>query len=1231
MKKILYFLFLMLPFCVAAQNLRINEIMVRNVSSSLDEGYNFSAWVEVYNAGSSAENLKDYTFSRTAKTGLKTWTPGDISVPAGGFAVVYFERQDSVYYIGDATYLKTHASFKLDNPNLGGSPGTLTLSKGGVSVDEVSYFAQFRNVSYGRTGNGTGNFVYYTEPSKGASNVGKANIDVTFTSDFTTEDITAAPEFDKEPGFYSSAQTVALTSATSGAQIYYEVFTGPSKTQTVDGRGKEPTTASTLYSAPISVSNTDVNKAVVIRAFAVAPGKLPSDVVTATYFVGTRATALPVISITIDDKYMYDNEVGMYDPFQTGNHKVTRVHDGALTSAGNWITQTCSSGDGQYNNPWDRPANFEFFDKSGVRHISQEIDLGIAGQCTRQNNFFKSFKVKAKDKFGSDKLKYDFFASKPGHKYESVMLRFGGTEGSGSLNGTTWFRDGLMSTMAIGYMEVDVQAYQPAVIFINGEYWGMVNIRERTNDSNVYSNFGISGSDVYVVENSEMMYPTPGKVSGSVRVIPYEPYEKKKAFDAMRDAVVTKDLTIPENYAKACELLDIDNFIDNIQLGVFGQNWDWPQNNQKLWRPAAEGGKWRWISYDNDFALDNAALCGDRTFTSLSNGGGCGDDKGLAGQFTPIFKKLSTSPEFKARFLSRAVFHAANTFKPSRLTAMVDSFKNQISAEITPFYAYRNRTDNWSSTVTAVRNYVNSRATSFLADAKQYIGGTAIKLTVASNVPTASVKINGIPTTINGTYTMDYIDGLPVEVETSEVQGYKFKGWLDYPVLTLIDNKSQWKYWSKAEAPTGWKTAGYDDSSWSEGTAPLGYGGHGLTAIVAGCGSVTTIIPQGDEPASAHKHYCTAYFRKSVTLTDIAHKSDFRINAMIDDGAVFYVNGVEVYRAKFPTTYSVTHRSLANGTANAVTVEVPVSRFVEGENVIEIEVHQSDNTTAHEADYSTSNDLYFEAQLTCRDTNIENATIITDDYAMTSPTNGSLLVNAYYEECATCVSKQIYINEVYSAGDVTSLPDWIELYNAESEDVDVSGYVITRIDNGALAKSWTIPANAVVPAGGYLIFDQDETGRSGFPFGISHTENFKIVLTDVYKNDIDVFEVASETLYTVIGESVAHNPDGTGPLEVVTPSHTESDVYDYDAVDVKTIDKPQTVSVYPNPVKEFVTVEASAPISSIVISDISGRVVVSAGASGKNTETLATSRLSSGIYLITVETGFGKTTKKIIK
>ncbi|UMG94826.1 PKD domain-containing protein [Nocardioides sp. TF02-7] len=156
--------------------------------------------------------------------------------------------------------------------------------------------------------------------------------------------------------------------------------------------------------------------------------------------------------------------------------------------------------------------------------------------------------------------------------------------------------------------------------------------------------------------------------------------------------------------------------------------------------------------------------------------------------------------------------------------------------------------------------------------------------------------------------------------------------------VSLVEKTSAWTWRYQAGAPgTGWNTVGFDDTGWQQsGTAPLGW------APANASGQVTTNI---DTFATTPERPQTAYFRRTFQVTDPARLSQVVVTGVADDGAVFYVNGVEIGRqnmrdgAVTPTTYAPSARRLAVAEADPVVLEVPAGLLVAGTNVIAAETH----------------------------------------------------------------------------------------------------------------------------------------------------------------------------------------------------------------------------------------------------------------------------------------------------
>jgi len=164
--------------------------------------------------------------------------------------------------------------------------------------------------------------------------------------------------------------------------------------------------------------------------------------------------------------------------------------------------------------------------------------------------------------------------------------------------------------------------------------------------------------------------------------------------------------------------------------------------------------------------------------------------------------------------------------------------------------------------------------------------------------------------------------------------------------LVLIDDLQTWQYeQSGTDLGTGWTAPGYDDSAWLTGLAPFDAfrqpgGPDCRTFIPAAEDAVRTCLTLSNATSTAQ--IPTVYFRTKFNLDGDAAHSILRLHTVLNDGAVFYLNGVEFLRVGMPAgpiTYS-TLSTRTFGDANSEAFEQYVPSLVAGENVLAVELHQ---------------------------------------------------------------------------------------------------------------------------------------------------------------------------------------------------------------------------------------------------------------------------------------------------
>ncbi len=710
---------------------QINEVMPCNLSTTMNtDNYNFSGYVEF--SSDQQENLRGYTlvhFKKGSKKYSEKWTwniDKDIMLTAGGYTMVWFDEGDNA----------NHSPYKLDADG-----GYLLLKKGGTVVDSLAFGKQTAHISYGRFGTSEG----YMEPSPGAAN----------TTAYANLSRCQAPKFSEKGGLKSGNVSLTLSCETAGATIRY----------TTDG--SEPTVQSQAYNSPI-IFNSNTN----IRAKAFANGMLPSAIATSSYIYNDNdhnecgGFTVPVVSITVDDRYFNDNQIGMM--VQGTNGK--RSEKNCFGSMGN----------ANYNNDWQRPVNFEYFE-NGEQVVSQELEATVEGGCSRTYTV-KSISLKASKKTGADLVDYHLFKMKPDLYHQTIYLRNGGQGADAGMN--MWgggmfgpgqggpgqgqqqqqqktdkvkFRDALMQAFGTN-MNIDYQAYQPVAYYINGEYMGMMALMERTNSSYVEANHGVDGDNIDMVTLSDQLGINVSK--GTL-----------DAYNSLISFLESNDTQTEEYYAEACKRMDMDEYIEYQILEQFICNADWPGNNTKIWRERKDGSRFRWILFDTDYGFGHdGALNSQSNMITYCRGEGKTNWGNQQPWMTTMFKHLSDNPQFAKKFTTKYLIHLSTTLTENRLRSVYDSIVSLVEHE---YCADMHKSAQEASA--SMLTFALERPQNILQHLQQYAGTeAAVDFVLKSNVAGAHFTINGEP--VNG-FNGKYLPGFATEFKAYPPAGYKFDHW----------------------------------------------------------------------------------------------------------------------------------------------------------------------------------------------------------------------------------------------------------------------------------------------------------------------------------------------------------------------------------------------------------------------------------------------------------------------
>ena len=979
-----------------ASSLIINELQQANVDMFVDPSFNYGSWVELYNPTDKAVSIIGFHVSEDpANLKMFRLTPSVGVIPAKGYKVIWFDHNEA-----DPRQI----NFKLDCDG-----GTFYISdENGNLVTLQSYPAAISRTSYARTTDGANNWGLTALPTPGKSNDG---------SIFATARLDA-PIINKDSQLFTNPFVVRVT-IPDGATLKY----------TTDGTPPTTTNGQTSTNGLFTV---DITTTYRFRLF--QDGMLPSEVITRSYIYKDKDFRLPVISIVTDPVNLYDDSLGVYVKGVNG-----RPGNGQATPC-NW------------NMEWDRPVNFEYITPDGQMAFNQEVDFAMCGGWSRAW-LPHSFKLKSSKVYeGRNSLDYQFFADKPYLKHKTLQIRNGGNDNNCRIKDAA-----LQTIISTSGIDIDGQAYLPTMHFINGEYKGIINMREPNNKDFAYANYGLDDEQLDLFE----MSPDSG-------------YCQKRGTDEsfLHWYELSKKANEVIVYEEICQMVDIDEFINYMASEFYLGSADWPQNNVKAFKSTLEGGKFRFVLFDLDGALSTTdpfnlfANKQNYTFDKLYD---C-DVQQITEEIklVTIFLNMLKNESFRKQFIDTYCLMGGSVFEPSRSIHIIDSLTANVAdmmdyEGLSPYGTadhLKNGLANCQVTmINAMKNY----------DAFGLSDATAIQTQLSANIPQARLSVNGIhiPTNrFNGSLFS------PAILKAQAPTNYRFIGWKSLSNVngtSIFEKGSVWDYYDQGSLDgQNWNNNNYD-TTWNNGKAPLGY----YTSDNQNQRGYQTFLDYGTDPQKKRPTY---YFRKKFTLDDTPTTEDgFVLNYTADDGFIVYVNGKEAARYLMPTgkvdydTYSSTY---ANENPDQGSLTLDASLFRRGTNVIAVEVHNNN---------SSSSDIYWDASLILT-SSAHNGQIVCTEETYTLPDNGTVNLVACYEalgndECSEAGIVPVRINEISAdnsiyINDYFKKNDWIELYNTTDEAIDVAGMYLS--DNPLVpAKSQIGPegtdASTIIAPHGYMV------------------------------------------------------------------------------------------------------------------------------------------------------------------
>ena len=598
---------------------------------------------------------------------------------------------------------RLHTSFKIDAQ---GEPLILT-DNGGNIIDQVFTGSLPVDYSRGRQPDGSNQWYLFPEATPGDSNI---------TTGYPG--ISADPELDLPPGFYPAPIGVTITPGSGNSVIRY----------TLDG--SIPKDTSEIYSGPIILDSTTVLR---VRSF--EPDLLPGNVITATYFI-SFSTPLPVMSLSTDPPNLYDWETGIY--VMGPNADPNFPHWGA-----------------NFWEDWERPIHIEFYEPGGNPGFQTDAGVKIFGGWSRAFPQ-RSLALFFRSGYGLSRLSYPLFPNKNVTEFESIVLRNSGNDWN-----ITHFRDILMQSL-VEKCDVDMQDYRPAVVFLNGEYWGIYNLREKISKYYLGYNHEIDPQNIDLLEGDRLVLEGDG-----------EHYQN------MLDFIAGNNMIDNSNYQYICTQMDVENFIRYEISQIYYDNTDWPGNNIRYWRPRTAEGKWNWILYDTDFGFclydPNGYSHNTLEFATEPNG----PEWPNPPWSTFLLRSLLQNTSFRNSFINYFADYLNSYFSSNSVLLEIAEKQAVLWNEIPRHFSkWGSSLPEWQYNVQVLRNFASQRPgymRLFIMNKFNLTGTSQLTLQV-SDTAAGKIRVNYINPT-SYPWTGSYFKGIPIRLTAIAKPGYRFAGW----------------------------------------------------------------------------------------------------------------------------------------------------------------------------------------------------------------------------------------------------------------------------------------------------------------------------------------------------------------------------------------------------------------------------------------------------------------------
>ncbi len=517
-----------------------------------------------------------------------------------------------------------------------------------------------------------------------------------------------------EAGFYAGSVSVSLSTG-AGFTIRYTT------------NGSEPTTTSPMYAGPLNFAATTVLKA---RAFSADLQILPGFVLANTYFVNVNHS-VPVVSIA-------------------GNNILSLMNG----------TQSSPTG------------SFEYFENN-------QLETEAYGEFNKHGNDSWAYNQRGidwitRDQMGyKDELKHEFFQERTRKKFQRLILKAAANDNYPFSNGGAHIRDSYVHTLSIrSGMNLDVRTHLSCVLYVNGQYWGVYDLREKVDDADFTKYY-------YDQDEFDMDYI---KTWGAT----WAEYGTIANWTPLKNFILGNNMAIPANYDNVQQQFDVLSLIDYVIINQHTVCKDWLNWNTAWWRgynPDGGAQKWRYTLWDMDATFGHYI-----NYTGIPNVGPTADPcdvedippSGDPQNHIDIFMALYANPQFKDLYINRYADLLNTTLSCEYMIELLDSMINVIAPEMPQQCSKWGGTVNqWNQNVNSLRDFINTRCQVLepsIVDCYEVTGPYELTVQISPAASPNQVMINTITPTAYP-YIGDYFGDVTIGLVAKPAVGWQFDHW----------------------------------------------------------------------------------------------------------------------------------------------------------------------------------------------------------------------------------------------------------------------------------------------------------------------------------------------------------------------------------------------------------------------------------------------------------------------